>query len=128
MYIDTDILYAVIKKGDRHSDFAESILCRKNLYTSVVTLLELEILVKREISDELSKENLVIFRKKFPKVKVVHFDGKVYAKSQELRKSFDLGIFDSGHAATAALRDKEIASTDTVYDRVAGLKRIGEKI
>ena len=54
MYVDTDIFYAKIRSGDRHAEFAGKILSKKGLYTSSITLLELEILVKRELSDDLT--------------------------------------------------------------------------
>lgn len=86
-------------------------------------LVELEIVVKRELSDEMSKHTHQIFMEKFQKVKIMPFNEKIYKKSQELRKRFDLGVFDSIHAATALLEDGKIASTDSAYDRVQGLTR-----
>jgi len=127
MYVDTDIFYALIKTGDRHAEFAEKIMREKGLYTSAITLLELEIVIRREISDELSKQVVSLFLKKFPNTEIVDFTQKVHAKSQSLRQEFDLGVFDSVHVATALLHDKHIASTDTSFDRVKGLKRTGKE-
>ena len=114
MYVDTDIFYALIKKGDRHLDIASATLQKKEAkYTSVLTLLELEILIKREIDNGLSKQTHEIFKQRFPEVRIFPLNEKTHKKSQELRKKFDVGIFDAVHA-----------STDSVYDRISGLKRI----
>lgn len=122
MYIDSDLIFALLKPSDRHAFFAKSIISSQDpLYTSIVTLLELEIVAKRELSDYLSQNILDLVYEKIPNLSVLPFYGASFAKSLELRKKFALGIFDSIHAAVALSKDKKIASTDTAFDRVSGL-------
>jgi|SRR3989344_7017424 len=122
MYLDVDVFYAVIKENDRHKKFALTALKEKNKYTSIVSLLELEILVKREINDLFSQEIFEFFKQKFPDVKIIDFNEKIMEKSQELRKNFSLGIFDSIHAATCLINNKKMASTDNAYKRIPEIK------
>ncbi len=125
MYIDTDILYALLKPNGRHLEFAKKILDSNEIaYTSVITLVELEIVVKREISDFLSQNILEAVMEKAPMLKIVELNQKIFKKSLELRQKFGLGIYDSLHAATAIAKDKKIASTDHIFDRIKELKRI----
>lgn len=127
MYVDLDLIYAKIKKDDRLREISKKILSSKeSKYTSVVTLLELEIVLKREISDFLSKETGGLFKENFPKIKIVNIDNKIFEQSLQLRKRYDLGIFDSIHAATALLNDKRIATTDQIFERIPGLKIISQ--
>jgi len=127
MYLDADLIYALIKKKDRHEELAEKILSEEGkFYTSIVTLLELEIIVKRELSDELSMEILGLVKKKIPALTIKALDSNIMQSSLNLRKKYGLGIFDSIHAATALANDKKIASTDRIYDRIPSLKRISK--
>ncbi|MFA4855940.1 MAG: PIN domain-containing protein [archaeon] len=127
MYVDLDLIYAKIKKDDRLQETSRNILkSKERQYTSVITLLELELVLKREISDYLSKESSLLFIENFPKIKIVGFSQKIFEKSLELRKKYDFGAFDSIHAATALLFDKRIATTDNAFERVPNLKVIRE--
>ena len=125
MYVDVDLLYALIKENDRHRETAEKVLGGKSkLCTSAVGLLELEILIKREMSDFLSLHVDELVRQKFPKLKVIPFSEKLFKESLALRQRHGLGIFDSIHAATALAVRHKIASTDHVFDRVPLLERM----
>ena len=129
MYVDTVLLVAILKPNDRHKSFSEQIInSKENLYTSAATLIELEIVVKREISDFLSKSILTIIAEKIPRLKIIPFDQKTLQKSLELRKKYELGIYDSIHAATCLLKDKKIASTDHIFDKIPGIERSTDKI
>ncbi len=122
MYLDADILFALIKPSDRHQAFAEEVLTKKErLYTSFTTLLELEIVVKREISDDLSMNIMEALQRKVPELEIVSNDTKTFTDSLTLRKKYGVGIFDAIHAATALHHDKRIASTDHIYNRIKGL-------
>lgn len=125
MYIDSDLIFAVLKPSDRHAFFAKSIFSSKEqVYTSVVTLLELEIVVKRGLSDYLSQHILDLIYEKIPSLKILPLSKADFSKSLGLRIKFSLGVFDSIHAAVALSKDKKIASTDHIFDKVSGLKRI----
>lgn len=127
MYVDLDLIYAKIKKDDRLAAISARILQAKEpQYTSIATLLELEIVLKREVSDYLSRETAQLFEENFPKVKIINLNQKIFGKSLELRRRYNLGIFDSIHAATALLHDKKIATTDSVYKRMPNIKIVSE--
>ncbi len=125
MYIDSDLIFALLKPSDRHAFFAGGIISSKEpLYTSIVTLLELEIVVKRELSDYLSQHVLDLVYEKIPSLKILPLSKTNFSKSLELRIKFSLGVFDSIHAAVALSKDKKIVSTDHIFDKIPGLKRI----
>jgi len=123
LYVDTDVIYAILKKEDLHKDYAERILEKENLYTSVLTLVELQIVAKREISGEVSRNISKIMSLETPNIAIRPLMEKTVARAEKLRRDYGLGIFDSIHAASALESDKKIASTDRIYDRISGLKR-----
>ena len=122
MYLDVDVLLALIKERDFHKPYAERILAfNEDKYTSVISLLELEIVIKREMSDILSMDILSHTLKIIPSLKIISCDQKIFDQSLALRRNYSLGIFDSVHAATALACDKRIASTDNAYKRIHSL-------
>ncbi|HIH25455.1 PIN domain-containing protein [Candidatus Woesearchaeota archaeon] len=122
MYLDVDILLALIKEKDFHREYAKKIISLKeDKYTSVISLIELEIVIKREVSDILSMELDKVLIKILPELRIVDCDNEIFNKSLDLRKKFNLGIFDSIHAATSLKFDKRIASTDHMFEKVKGL-------
>ena len=125
MYVDSDILFATLKSGDRHAAFAHETMRNEHVYTSALTLIELEIVVKRELSNEMSTTIQSILRHQYPKLKIAPLTPEVHQKGQELRRKHGLGIFDAIHAATALMEDKHIASTDHIYDSIPKLTRHG---
>ncbi len=125
MYVDLDMIYALIKKEDMHRETALSVLnMTEQKYISTAFLVELELVLKKEVSDEASKNVFDILQRLSYKLPIKNLDEKTMLLSTEVRKKYNLGIFDSLHAACALLHDKRIASTDDVYDRIDGLTRI----
>ncbi len=125
MYVDVDVLYALVRERDWLRGFAESIVSKPGKrYSSAVALLELELIVKREISDELSKNIVSVVKKAFPGLVIKSVGVKTVEHSLALRKKYGLSVFDAVHAAAALESDGRIASSDEVFDRVAGLTRI----
>lgn len=125
MYLDTDILYALMKKDDHLKPLALSILKRNEAkYTSAVTLLELEIVVKRELGDSFSLSIVDWLRRLVPDLKVVEFTADDFQKSLYLRQTHGLGIFDAVHAAVCLRKDGLMASSDHIFDRISGIKRV----
>jgi predicted nucleic acid-binding protein len=62
--------------------------------------------------------------KSFKNLEIVDVNKKIAEKAFEYQKKFDLGIFDSFHAATCFFLDKKIVSTDKIYDRIKEIKRL----
>lgn len=123
MYLDTDVLYATIDTKDPHAKMAQKIInMKEEKYSSVATLIELEFVIRREISDDASKNVLEPLREL--NIKFKDIDLKIFELSLDLRREYDLTIMDSLHAACALLNDKRIASTDSAYDRIIELRRI----
>ncbi|MFH1200054.1 MAG: PIN domain-containing protein [Candidatus Micrarchaeota archaeon] len=125
MYLDVDVLYALVKEKDFHKEYAERITATAGAkVTSCVSLLELEIVVKRELGDEKSMEIDRWVRRLVPGIDIAEFTEKQFAKSLELRKKYGLGIFDAVHAAVCLEKGGQMASTDHAFDRVPGIARI----
>ena len=123
MYLDTDILYATIDTNDPHAKVAQKIInMKEEKYSSIATLIELEFVIRRELSDDASKNVLEPLRDLNLKFKEI--DLKTFELSLDIRRDYDLTIMDSLHAACALLNDKRIASTDGAYDRIIELRRI----
>lgn len=126
--MDTDVLYALLKKDDFQKPYALNILRQDDRkYTSSVTLLELEIVVKRELGDAVSLGLKAWLTRQLPELKILSFTGLHFEKSLELREKYGLGIFDAAHAAICLQEDGVMASTDHVYDRIPGLRRVLDK-
>ena len=124
MYLDVDVIYSLLKENDFNRGYAEKVLQAKGKkYTSVVSLLELEIVVKRELGDALSLETSQLARKAVPELQVLELSQRDFEKSLELRKRHGLGIFDALHAAVCIENDGIMASTDQAFERVKNLKR-----
>ena len=119
MYLDTDVILALIKEEDWLKELI-NFKKIKNPQTSTLTLIEVRLVLTREISrkdalDSLSKiKNLG--------VKIIPLDIKIVEESNNLMKKYDsLGIFDSIHAACTILKNEVIISTDTVYKEISEL-------
>ncbi|HLD76236.1 MAG TPA: PIN domain-containing protein [Candidatus Norongarragalinales archaeon] len=127
MYLDADVLYALLKRDDFQKPYALNILQKKDRkYTSTVTLLELEIVVKRELGDAMSLGLSDWLKRRIPDLRIVPFSRPDFEKSLTLREKYGLGIFDAAHAASCLNDDGVMASTDHVYDRIPGLARVKE--
>jgi len=122
MYVEADVLYSILKESDWLKEDARRVM-KNNVKTSVITIVEIEIVSKRDFGDEFSNS---VFDKlsKMKNLKIVDLNEKIIEKGVEYRKKFGLNIFDSLHAATSFVLKEGIVSTDKVYDIVEGLERI----
>ena len=127
MYVDSDIIYALLRPEDRLRELARRIIQRdKKIYTSIITVLELQLVAKREISEIYSQKMLEEIKAILPDLVFKEYTQDTINKSSFLRKKYGLGIFDSIHAATSFMNDKLIAYTDHIYDRINGLERVAK--
>ena len=124
MYLDTDIILALVKKNDWLKPYVNFNKIPSPLI-STVTLIELELVINRE----LGKEEIPGFFKKIKelKVKISPVDENVVQKSAELIGKYDMTIFDSIHAAFCIINNERILSSDTIFDHVKEISRIDPK-
>ena len=121
MYLDTDIILALIKEEDwlkKYVHFSQ-LQCPQ---TSVFTIVEARIVLLREYS---RKEALSVLPQiKKLNVQLLPLEQQIIEKSQELLATYpQLNIFDAVHAASAMIHNEIIVSTDSVYQKIVGLKR-----
>jgi predicted nucleic acid-binding protein len=119
--LDTDVVYPLFKKSDWLQKSAKSAAQVKESYVSAILVLEIQLLLKREVG---LKESLEVCERLPQRLNIKPFDEDVIRMAEEIRSEHGLGIFDSIHAATALLNDKVMISTDKSYDKLANLKRI----
>ena len=125
MYIDLDIVYAMLKPDDRHNHFAKVITASKEKkYSSIALLIELEIILKRDFGENESLNSKILLDKTIPGLKILEINSDIFEKSLSIRAEYGLGIFDSLHAASCLANDGRIASTDHAYDKITGITRV----
>lgn len=121
MYLDTDIILAVIKREDWLKRYVDVKLI-PDPKTSVLTVVEAELVLMRELGrqEALSclddiKENGIL---------LLPMSQKIVEISCNLLKRYPrLNIFDSIHAAFALTLKEEILSTDSIFDRIPEIKK-----
>ena len=122
MYLDTDVIVALVKKNDWLKPMVE-IEKIKDPKTSVLTLVEGELVLDREYrrkyATQLTKKIRSLGIDMLPVTQAV-----IERSSSLLACHGSIGVFDSVHAAICLLQNCEILSTDHIYDRIPGVKRI----
>lgn len=120
MYLDTDIILALIKEDDWLKKYV-NISKLKSAKTSVITIIEARIVLEREYSrNEAIK---VLSKLKKFNMQILPIDDKIIEKSQELLEKYPrLNIFDSIHVACAIINNEIIISTDTIFSSINELK------
>jgi len=127
--IESDLIMAFVKKEDRLRPVAEKILTQihmgkiKGVYASVATLQEVIFwFYNRGLLRELVEVlNAVIHIKN---ILWVELTPEICLTATLLMREYRISPFDAYHAATAIVKDKTILSTEHVYDRIRGLRRI----
>lgn len=113
MYLDTDVILALIKKEDWLKKYVD-IDKIKPAKTSTLTITEARIVLLREYSRERALEVLPKIKKLG--IKIISIDEKILDKSQELIEKYpNLNMFDAIHAACAIINKEILISTDTVF-------------
>ena len=128
MLLDSDIFIAVIKEG-RLKQASLKILKAvqrrrlKNTYASVASIQEIIFwLLNRGFKDKILLTIFSIF--KIRNLKWIPLDEQVFLTASALIEEYGLGAFDAYIAATALLKDKTILSSDRIYDKIKGIKRV----
>ena len=124
MYLDTDIILAIVKPSDWLKDAVEKKLkVLSDLKTSVFTLVEAEIVLNREASRELALS--VLDKVKEQNIRPLALTEEMLTKSVELlRKYPKLNIFDSIHIACAICEGEPILSTDSLFDEIEEIEKV----
>ena len=91
MYVDSDIIYALLRPEDRLRELARRIIQRdKKIYTSIITVLELQLVAKREISEIYSQKMLEEIKAILPDLVFKEYTQDTINKSSFLRKKYGL--------------------------------------
>ncbi|MEK6792909.1 MAG: PIN domain-containing protein [Nanoarchaeota archaeon] len=116
MYLDTDIVLALIKKEDWLKEHVHK-LNLKDAKTSALTVIEARIVLDREYSEEDAKNALS--KIKAMKIEILSVDEEVIEKSQKLIEEYsDIGMFDAVHVACAIIHNEIIISTDNFFKQI----------
>ena len=129
MLLDSDILIAVIKEEDRLKRASLKILKAverrrlKNAYASVASIQEIIFwLLNRGFKDKVLLTVSRVFEIK--NLEWVPLGKEVLLTASALIEEYELGAFDAYIAATALLRDRVILSSDHIYDKIKGIRRV----
>ena len=127
--IESDLLLAYIKKSDWLKPTAEKILNRvasgdiPDTYASTATLQEsIFWFFNRNMHRELVQATNAITH--IRNMRWIDLSPEICLIASMLIKEYEINPFDAYHAATAVSEDKTILSTEHVYDRIKGIRRI----
>jgi PIN domain nuclease of toxin-antitoxin system len=116
MYLDTDVILALIKEDDwLKSEVDRNALISSK--TSAVTVIEVQLVY----FDERSRGVIADSRQEVAQEveRVLPLDTEVLKESSRFLREHDrLNVFDLLHLAHASLLDEPIVSTDTLYPEV----------
>lgn len=127
--IESDLLLASIKKEDRLKLVAEKVMERiesgnlTGVYASVAAIQEIIFwFYNRQLFSELvSAVNALTHLRNLEWVELAP---EICLTSSVLVNEYKMSPFDACHVATAISRDKVILSTEHVYDRIKGIRRV----
>ena len=129
MLLDSDIFIAVIKEKDKLKQASLKILKAierrklKNAYASVASIQEIIFwLLNRGFKDKILLTASRVF--KIKNLEWIPLDEKVFLTASALIEEYELGAFDAYIAATALLKDRVILSSDHIYDKIRGIRRM----
>ncbi len=119
--VETDIIYAVMKREDPLKDLARLVLAKsRKLYCSSASLIEvLSVLKALGVFESLaSKVGLLGCLQNMTFVPVTP---QIAAKAADIHIKGRLTFFDSFHAATALFLNATLVSSDKAFEEVPGL-------
>ena len=129
MLLDSDIFIAILKEEDRLKQPSLKILKAierrklKNAYASVASIQEIIFwLLNRGFKDKILLTVSGVF--KIKNLEWIPLDKEVFLTASALIEEYELGAFDAYIAATALLKDRVILSSDHIYDKIKGIRRM----
>jgi len=128
LLVENDVIFAYLNMLDRQHRVASRIFKKLekgsiSFEMSSVSLMEMELIYKSQGRENRLLRDLAALIA-LPNVKYVPLTPDIALAAVYLRQNLNLSFFDSHYAATALTLDGAIASFDTAYDRVEGLKRV----
>jgi len=127
--IESDLFLAAIKKEDRLKPVAAKILQKidsgevKGAYSSTAAIQETIFwFYNRQLFDKLTQA--VNFLTHLQHLKWISLTPEICTVATLLMGEYHLAPFDAYHVATAISMDKTIVSTEHVYEKVKGIKKI----
>ena len=122
MYLDTDIILALVKKEDWLKPFVE-LKKVSEPKTSTLAVLEATLVVEREYGRKDSSKIFDSIKKL--DIDIIDLTEVVMGKSSKLLEKYpDINIFDSVHAAFSSILHEKILSTDNIFDKLEEIKRL----
>lgn len=116
MYLDTDVILAVLKADDWLSPVVDRDAI-DDPKTSVSTCIE----VQYAMQDEWSRERLTTVHEALheEEIELVPLEAEHVAAGGALQRRYDrLNLFDAIHLGTADALDETLVSTDTLYPSI----------
>jgi predicted nucleic acid-binding protein len=127
--IESDLLLAALKKEDRLKPAAEKILAKidsgelKGVYASTAAIQEIIFwFYNRQLLSELTKAVNALTHLR--NVEWIPITPEICLTASLLISEYNTSPFDAYHLATAISKDKTILSTEHIYDKIKGIKRI----
>ena len=122
MYLDTDVLLALLKADDWLQDSVASATF-ESPKTSVITAIEIQLVM----FDTLSRADLaaVVDDVRDEGVEVLALTPEAFQAGADLLTSYsDLNVFDAVHVGQAISLGEPIVSTDTLYPRIDEIEQL----
>lgn len=122
MYLDTDIILALVKQNDWLKPHV-NIKKIHNPKTSALTMIEAQIVLLREYG----RKDVIGIVKKIKKfgIAIEEIDERIVEKGEYLLEKYPmLNVFDSIHLAFCIVRKEQIVSTDKLFDSIEEIQRI----
>lgn len=122
MYLDTDVVLAVLKADDWLSSSVD-IRTIDDPKTSVSTCIE----VQYAMEDEWDRERLTTVNEALTEegIGLVPLEAKHIAAGGKLQRRYDrLNLFDAVHLGTADVVSETLVSTDTLYPSIEEIETV----
>ena len=120
--IETDVIYAVMKREDSLKRLARLVLTRsKKLLCSSASLVEI-LSVLKALGRFESLASKIGLLGSFSNIEFVPVTPEIAEKAADIHMKRKLTFFDSFYAATAMVLDATLVSSDTAFEKVPGLK------
>ena len=126
--IELDMLLAFVNKADSLHEKASKLFTKivkgemLNVKVAASAYLEYNLILRSKgYTDENVYQDVMMF-KTIPNLGEIPLTSNIILEASNLRRKYRLTFFDSLHAASATIFDKEIISLDTAYANIKELK------